>query len=99
MFTVDEYQALHDIHAVLECPHTVQELLSAEKTPTLSMALPAFEMLVQSWLNLQKEIPGLAHYIGVGISKIQEYVQRGRQSRIYALAMSKFLFNYYNKGG
>jgi hypothetical protein len=52
------------------------------------MALPAFEMLVYSWSNLQTEIPELAHYIGVGISKIQEYVEKGRQSRIYALAMS-----------
>jgi len=53
------------------------------------MALPAFEMLIVSWLSLQETIPELAHYIGVGIAKIQEYVKKGRQSRIYALAMSK----------
>jgi hypothetical protein len=89
LFAAEEFQVLHDIHALLEKPHSAQELLSAEKTPTLSVALPAFEMLVVSWSNLQKTIPELAHYIGVGIAKIQEYVRKGRQSRIYALAMSK----------
>lgn len=55
------------------------------------MALPAYEMIITGWLNLQKEIPVLAHYIGMGIYKLQEYVSLGRKSRIYALAMCKFL--------
>jgi hypothetical protein len=87
-FTTEEYQVLHDILMVLDKPFSAQELLSAEKTPTLSVALPAFEMLVNAWTNLQVVIPELSHYIGVGIHKIREYVQKGRQSRIYALAMS-----------
>jgi len=41
------------------------------------MALPEFEMLIVSWLSLQETIPELAHYIGVGIAKIQEYVKKG----------------------
>jgi hypothetical protein len=68
-----------------------QELLSAEKTPTLSLALPIFELLIIKWLELQTELPELGHYIGVGIAKIQEYVIKGRKSRIYALAMSTSL--------
>ncbi|KAF8902744.1 hypothetical protein CPB84DRAFT_1678641, partial [Gymnopilus junonius] len=87
LFTEDEFQVVHDIHSILEMLHSTQELLSAEKTPTLSMALPAFEMLVISWLNIQKIIPELGHYIGVSIAKIQEYTRKGRQSCIYALAM------------
>ncbi|KAF8151387.1 hypothetical protein B0H34DRAFT_784669 [Crassisporium funariophilum] len=87
LFTKTEWQVLNDIHHVLEEPHGTQELLSAEKTPTLSIALPAFELLVDSWLNLQKTIPELSHFIGVGIAKIQEYVIKCRQSRIFALAM------------
>ena len=73
---------------VLDKPLSTQELLSAEKTPTLSVALPAFEMLVNAWTNLQAVLPELSHYIGVGVYKIREYVQKGRKSRIYALAMS-----------
>jgi len=87
-FTADEYQVLHDILTVLDIPFSAQELLSAEKTPTLSVALPAFEMLVNAWTILQAALPELSHYIGVGIHKIREYVQKGRESRIYALAMS-----------
>ncbi|KAJ6462092.1 hypothetical protein C8R45DRAFT_841836, partial [Mycena sanguinolenta] len=82
-----EYQVLHDFQLILRAPYVCQELLSAEKTPTLSAALPAFELLLESWINLQLELPMLAHYIGVGIVKIQEYVNKGRKSRVYALAM------------
>lgn len=85
-----QYQVLHDIQSILAVAHSAQELLSAEKTPTLSMALPVFEMLLDSWLDLQTQIPELAHYIGVGIKMIQKYVAKGRKSRIYALAMSMF---------
>ncbi|KAJ7243484.1 hypothetical protein C8J57DRAFT_1040176, partial [Mycena rebaudengoi] len=87
LFTEDQFQVLSDIQLILSIPHAAQELLSAEKTPTLSMAPPAFEIPLVSWLNLQIEMPELAHYIGVGIAKIQEYVNKGCKSRIYALAM------------
>jgi hypothetical protein len=79
---------LTDLHEILKLPHTTQELLSAEKTPTLSFALPAFEILVDSLLQKQKVIPELSHFIGVGISKIIEYSRKCRQSRIYALVLS-----------
>lgn len=50
-------------------------------------------MLLQSWINLQQELPMLAHYIGVGITKIQEYVNKGRKTRAYALAMGTDSFD------
>ncbi|KAF5369673.1 hypothetical protein D9615_010259 [Tricholomella constricta] len=74
LFTETEFQVLHDIQTILSIPHAAQELLSAEKTPTLSMALPAYEMIITAWLNLQKKIPILAHYIGVGIHKLQDSI-------------------------
>lgn len=79
---------MNDIHDILSLPHATQELLSAEKTPTIALALPAFEVLIDAWLQKQKVIPELAHYIGVGIAKLQEYVRKCRHSRIYGLAMS-----------
>ncbi|KAG2044497.1 hypothetical protein BDR03DRAFT_1039897 [Suillus americanus] len=36
---------LRDIHQIIEVPHVAQELLSSERTPTLSMALPAYEYI------------------------------------------------------
>ncbi|KAJ7700445.1 PLC-like phosphodiesterase [Mycena rosella] len=91
LFTEQQFQVLSDIQMILSIPHATQELLSAEKTPTLPMALPAFELVLKSWPNLQQTLPELAHYIGVGIAKIQEYVNKGRQSRIYVLAMTDAL--------
>ena len=91
IFTADEWQVLHDVLMVLDKAHCAQELLSAEKTPTLSVAMPAFELLLSAWKKLQIELPELAHFIGVSIAKIQEYVEKGRSSRIYALAMGKLL--------
>ncbi len=88
LFRQKEYEVLHHIHQILEIPHKCQELLAAEKTPTLSLALPAYEALVLLWKQLATEIPELSHYIGLGIGKIMEYVLKGRRSRIYALAMS-----------
>ncbi|KAJ7721832.1 hypothetical protein DFH07DRAFT_867753 [Mycena maculata] len=88
LFTTPQYQLLHDIQTILAVPHAAQELLSAEKTPTLSAALPAFEILLESWIDLQTKLPMLSHYIGVGIVKIQEYAAKGRKTRAYALAMS-----------
>jgi hypothetical protein len=88
-FTMTQFQVLHDIHQILKAAHRCQELLSSAKCPTLSWALPAYEKLVTNWTELQTAIPELAHYIGLGIGKIMEYVSKGRRSRIYALAMSK----------
>jgi hypothetical protein len=88
LFRPKEYEVLNHIHQILEIPHKCQELLAAEKTPTLSLALPVYEALVLMWKGLAKEIPELSHYIGLGIGKIMEYVSKGRRSRIYALAMS-----------
>ena len=82
---------MYDISAILEPPHATQELLSAEETPTLAMALPAYELLLDAWRKLQPVIPELSYYIGVGIEKIEEYVAKARKSRVYALAMSKLL--------
>jgi hypothetical protein len=88
LFRQKEYEVLNHIHQILEIPHKCQELLAAEKTPTLSLALPAYEALVLMWKGLMEEIPELSHYITLGIAKIMEYVSKGRRSRIYALAMS-----------
>jgi hypothetical protein len=89
LFKPTEYEVLHHIHQILELPHKCQELLATEKTPTLTLAVPIYEALVVMWKELAKAIPELSHYIGLGIAKIMEYVLKGRQSRIYALAMSE----------
>ncbi|KAK0435974.1 hypothetical protein EV421DRAFT_1716278, partial [Armillaria borealis] len=38
----DEWKALDIIHQILAVPHTFQQKLSADKTPTLTLAIPSF---------------------------------------------------------
>ncbi|KAJ7051541.1 ribonuclease H-like domain-containing protein [Mycena amicta] len=85
--TQSQLQLLTDIQDILRPAHAAQELLSAEKTPTLSLALPAFELMLEAWMALQKVHMDLSHYIGVGMEKVIKYVTKGRKSRVYALAM------------
>ncbi|KAJ8457389.1 hypothetical protein ONZ45_g18333 [Pleurotus djamor] len=82
-----EILVVQDILQVLEVAHFSQELLSAELTPTLSLALPVYEVLINSWRILQTTIPELSRHIAVGISKLEEYVRQARTTRIYAHAM------------
>jgi hypothetical protein len=89
LFKHKEFHTLVDIRQILQVAHTCQELLSAERCPTLSVALPIYEKLVAHWTALTETIPELAHYIRLGIGKIMEYVAMGRRTRVYALAMSK----------
>ncbi|KAH7903910.1 ribonuclease H-like domain-containing protein, partial [Hygrophoropsis aurantiaca] len=85
--SAQELDVLRDIHQVLEVPHCAQELLSAERTPTLSMALPSYEDLICQWITLQSTLPELSHYIGVGLDKLKDYTNEARKTRVYALAM------------
>ncbi|KAF5383852.1 hypothetical protein D9615_003798 [Tricholomella constricta] len=87
LFSDRQLNILRDIHQVLELPHAAQELLSAERTPTLSLSLPLYEILIEQWKLLQATIPELAPYIEIGIQKLEDYVGQARKTRIYAHAM------------
>jgi septum formation inhibitor-activating ATPase MinD len=88
-----EKRILYDILQVLQVAHLAQELLSAERTPTLSMALPVFETLIEKREVLSSTIPELKHIIDIGISKLEEYLVKTRKTRLYSLAMSQcYLF-------
>ena len=97
LFTSQELAILKDIHQILEVPHAAQQLLSSSRTPSLSLALPAFEVLIETWKCTRTIIPELTHYINIGIVKIEEYALKSRKSKIHALAMSKCCFyNYFS---
>ncbi|KIM42939.1 hypothetical protein M413DRAFT_18544 [Hebeloma cylindrosporum] len=81
-----EKGVLYDIVQVLQVAHLAQELLLA---PTLCMALPVFETLINKWDHLSSTIPELKHVIDIGISKLEEYVAKTRKTRTYALSMTK----------
>lgn len=87
-----ELRVLRDIAEFLKIPHAVQTLLCAEKTPTLTSVLPAYEDLLEMLRAYKIICPQLNHTISTCITKIEEYVNKSRKTRIYALAMSMWEF-------
>jgi hypothetical protein len=85
---------LDDIRTFLHVPHIVQEIVSAEKTLTLSIVLPIYEKLIIMLKNLQAQLPEIAHAINASMEKLEEYLAYSRRTKIYVLAMgiSFFLF-------
>lgn len=91
---VEQEEVLRDICEFLEIQHSVQQVLSGERTPTLCEVLPLYEDLLVMLRDLQSiklaEKKGkLAAALKVTTMKIEEYIMKSRRCRIYALAMSK----------
>ncbi|KAF8754797.1 hAT family C-terminal dimerization region [Rhizoctonia solani] len=82
-----EFKVLQDILTCLNVPHQAQELLSAEKTPTLSLAFPVYNQLTCSWRQVGAQLGAFEHAIECGIAKIQEYIAKSRSSPIHIVAM------------
>ncbi|KAJ3865640.1 hypothetical protein EV359DRAFT_38334 [Lentinula novae-zelandiae] len=78
-----------DIREYLYLFHSIQELASAEKTPTLSIVLPLYGGLIEMLGLMKSTLPNLAHIIEVSLRKLHEYVDKARGTQIYALAMGK----------
>ncbi|KAI0367559.1 hypothetical protein BV20DRAFT_913619, partial [Pilatotrama ljubarskyi] len=87
LLTATELRVLQDIQEFLHLPHLVQELLSAEETPTASRALLAYERLLSLLRLAQHTYPKIAHGISASIASLKEYMRYTHQTRAYALAM------------
>ncbi|QRV97805.1 hAT family dimerization protein [Ceratobasidium sp. AG-Ba] len=85
--TLQEFKVLNDIAAVLDISHEAQELLSAEQTPTLSLAFPVYDQLICRWKEASNKYPALCSAIDAGIQKIEKYINKSRTSEIHILAM------------
>ncbi|KAH9829308.1 uncharacterized protein C8Q71DRAFT_694193, partial [Rhodofomes roseus] len=82
-------ELLRDIREFLHAPHMVQEVLSAQRTPTLSMALPGYEKLIILLRLLKKKLWRISHAIEASIVKLEEYLGKARQTDIYMVAMGE----------
>ncbi|CDO72044.1 hypothetical protein BN946_scf184943.g79 [Trametes cinnabarina] len=78
---------LQDIREFLAIPHAVQELLSAENTPTVSLVLPAYAALLEILRAAKAALPRISHGIQAAITALEEYMAYTWQTRVYALAM------------
>ncbi|KAJ7498445.1 hypothetical protein B0H11DRAFT_2155608 [Mycena galericulata] len=86
----EEWKALEVFKKILDVPHAFQQKLSAEKTPTLCYALPAFEAMIKKWEQMQLDNPEIADIIQKGLDKFGSYQERLERVPAYTLAMSKF---------
>ncbi|KIK77199.1 hypothetical protein PAXRUDRAFT_167537 [Paxillus rubicundulus Ve08.2h10] len=84
-----ELQVLADIWHYLAFFHIVQEEVSTQKTPTLSIVLPLYEKLIHHLKEAKEKLPCIAHAIKESIVKLQEYLAASQKTRIYALAIGE----------
>jgi hypothetical protein len=70
----------------LQIPHAFQQKLSAEKAPTLSMALLSYERMISAWKALQVKYPHMCCAVQAGIDKLETYEERLQLSDAYILA-------------
>jgi tRNA(Ser,Leu) C12 N-acetylase TAN1 len=80
-------RVLGDIRRFLEVFHVVQEIVSAQKTPTLSMDLPLYENLIVMLRNLDTDLDEISHAIEASIRKLEHYLSLSQRTKIYSLAM------------
>ncbi|CUA77147.1 hypothetical protein RSOLAG22IIIB_12567 [Rhizoctonia solani] len=83
-----QYEVLQDIVAILEVAHSAQELLSAEKTSTLALAFPVYQMVINAWDKCNLSIPEFSHAMEYIIHKTGNYVSRDRDAPVHTLAMA-----------
>ncbi|KIK07883.1 hypothetical protein K443DRAFT_35466, partial [Laccaria amethystina LaAM-08-1] len=55
-----EWAVLQDFEIVLGIPHQVLKIMSRERTPVLSGAIPTFEMFMTAWEQLGRDHPRLS---------------------------------------
>ena len=84
-----EVCVLDHVRAVMSVPHDAQESLSSERTPTLSYSIPFYHSIIDEWKCLKIVYPLLSPFIGVGIRKVEEYIDKSGLSCTYLLAMRK----------
>jgi hypothetical protein len=61
--------------------------MSTEKTPVLSLAVPAFEELIERWKKIADYIPHCAPLIEIGLLWADKYDERMGATNAYAVSM------------
>jgi hypothetical protein len=75
-------------HNYIKVPDAFQQKLSAEKTPTLCNAMPAFDAMVTIWKEQQQSWGNpISNIIQEGIDKLDEYHDRLEPVPAYTIAM------------
>jgi hypothetical protein len=70
----------------------VQQIMSGDRMPILSGAIPAFEMFMTKWEKLAKDFPHLQPFIQPGLDWAYMYYNRMDRTTAYIIAMCKQLY-------
>ncbi|TFK58402.1 hypothetical protein BDN72DRAFT_873178 [Pluteus cervinus] len=87
LFTDLQLRVVYDIREYLFLFHNVQQTVSADKTPTLSVVLPVYEDLLTLLEKTQPLLRNLSHAFEASIRKLKEYLGYARETKAYPLAM------------
>ncbi|KAG2746645.1 hypothetical protein P692DRAFT_201659527, partial [Suillus brevipes Sb2] len=68
-------------------PHVAQQITSTEKTPVLSLTVPAFKELIEQWKKIADYIPHCAPLIEIGLLWADKYDERMSATNAYAVSM------------
>jgi hypothetical protein len=64
--------------------------MSAEKTPTLSGAMPCFKIFMTAWEQIESKRPELWQWVSVGVEHAVKYYTKMDDTRAYVIAMGGF---------
>ncbi|KZT55765.1 hypothetical protein CALCODRAFT_410032, partial [Calocera cornea HHB12733] len=85
------WQRIQQVAEVLEIAHEGQQLLSADRQPTLHLAIPAIEYPMDAWEKLEegkyKADPEMCSVLKAGIAKLGIYYLEMEKTDAYAIAM------------
>ncbi|KAL1724700.1 hypothetical protein EV714DRAFT_222587, partial [Schizophyllum commune] len=87
-----QLQALGDVRLFLSVLHMAQEMVSGQKTPTLSYVLPTYSLLIETLKGLKVKLPKIAHIIEVMKQKLEFYMDKALNTEAYALGMRTLYF-------
>ena len=81
------------IISIPQIPHAFQDILGAEKIPTLCHSIPAFAAFIQLWKDLAEERPEWEEIIQPGLDKLEDY--QDRLTDVHIIAMGECLLIFY----
>jgi hypothetical protein len=71
----------------IQVPHAFQEVLGAEKIPTLCYSIPAFASFIDMWEKPMQDHPEWKKYIQPGLDKLEDYKNTVDDTPAYVVAM------------
>lgn len=85
--TQEQISVLNDIRYYLFAFHSIQEIASSEKAPTLSVVIPAFEKVINILRLFSHRKPYLRHVVNASLKKLEEYLEKMRDNPVYLISI------------